>query len=167
MKLRPVHILGQLILSATMAGSCLAVCPSASHLGDLNSFALSPDAKRIAAVAEDGTLLWWDVETGKRTELLECTKLRSLGETPLVFARDSARLAVVVEASVYVIALPSGTITARLTDPTAETFYHLVFSGDGARLAASHDKVEWRFGPLRLKKRCCRFLKGRTSLPWH
>jgi hypothetical protein len=117
-----------------------AACPSAQHLGDVRTFALSPDAKRIAALAEDGTLFWWDATTGTRAQLMDClTNSISLDRT-IVFSPDSSRLAVAVDGTIHIFELPSGLIAARLTGHEVEDVRGIVFSADGRRLAASHKK---------------------------
>lgn len=125
----------------------LAVCPGSPHETTLAEDALSPDGTRIAAVAKDGAVFWWDVASGKRTQLLDCVKPADW-QHPILFSPDSAQVAVAVERAVEVFDVSSGQIIARLpvpnlkkkyTDPNLEEIYNIVFSADGQRLAASYE----------------------------
>jgi hypothetical protein len=115
---------------------CSAVCPSALHQTTLANFVLNQDGTRIAAVAHDGTLFWWDLRDGKRTELLDC--LKSPFGPALSFSPDSALLAVTGKGGVLLFEIATGKLRATLRGncPNAE---QIVFSGNGERLAVSGD----------------------------
>jgi WD40 repeat protein len=102
----------------------------------LAGYSLSPDATRIAAIAEDGALFWWDVVSGKRTQLAECVP-PDVFDHPILFSPDSARLAVPVRSEVQIFDISTGNVIARLTSSKLEEIYNIIFSGDGRRLAAS------------------------------
>ena len=70
-----------------------AVCPGRSHQTGLAGCALSPDAKRITAIADDGALFWWDVASGKRTQLVDCVTPDGF-DHPILFGPDSDQLAI-------------------------------------------------------------------------
>jgi WD40 repeat protein len=114
----------------------LAVCPGSSHQTGLAGYALSPDATLIAAIAEDGALFWWDVASGKRTQLAECVQ-PEVFDHPILFSPGSARLAVALGSGVQVFDISTGNTIARLTSPKLKEIYNITFSGDGRRLAAS------------------------------
>jgi hypothetical protein len=100
-------------------------------------YALSPDATRIAAIADDGTLFWWDVASGKRTQLMECVQ-PGIFDTPILFCPDSSRLAVAEYDAIRILDVPSGRSIALLTASKMKGLEGMVFSGDGRRLAASY-----------------------------
>jgi hypothetical protein len=134
-----LRFLGLFLCTIFFASLSLAACPDSVHQTSLAGYALSPDATRIAAIADDGTLFWWDVAGGKRTQLLECAKPGFL-DHPILFSPDSARVAVLVNSAVHVFEVPSGRLIARLTSLKLKNLQNVVFSGDGLRLAASHDE---------------------------
>jgi hypothetical protein len=140
MKLLLFQVASRIIICVSAGGFCHAACPAGSHLGDIDNFALSPDATKVAALAEDGTLLWWDTATGKRTQLMDCAGPATMFENALVFSSDSSRLAVLVYDAIFIFELPGGDIVARLTGPELKNLRKIVFSGDGRRLAAGHEK---------------------------
>ena len=113
----------------------LAVCPGSRHQTSLAGYALSPDAARIAAIARDGALFWWDVAGGKRTQLAECIQPQVF-EHPILFSPDSARLAVAERSGVQVFEISTGNVIARLTSPELKEVDSVIFSGDERRLAA-------------------------------
>ncbi|HKV92370.1 MAG TPA: WD40 repeat domain-containing protein [Candidatus Angelobacter sp.] len=104
---------------------------------DIVGYALSPDGTRIAALAEDGALFWWDVAGGKRIQLLDCVPQSEPFGHPLLFSPDSTRLAVPVNDTIQIFDLASGNVVARLVNPEQKKFETIVFSGDGRRLAAN------------------------------
>jgi WD40 repeat protein len=134
-----LRILGCLIITICGDTFCPAVCPGSLHRTSVSGYALSPDATRIAAVADDGTVFWWDVASGKRAELMECAK-PGIFDSPILFSPDSARLAVVVYGAIHIFEISSGRVIARLTSLKLQNIQDIVFSGDGRRLAASHDE---------------------------
>jgi WD40 repeat protein len=131
------RLLGWLLVAISSGTFCSAVCPGSLHRTSLAGYALSPDATRIAAIAHDGTLFWWDVASGKRTQLMECAKPDEF-DVPILFSPDSARLAAVVYGAIHVYELPSGRLISQLTSVKLKDLTNMVFSGDGKRLAASH-----------------------------
>ncbi len=115
----------------------LAVCLNSSHQTSLAGYGLSPDATRIAAIAEDGVLFWWDVASGKRTQLAECLQ-PELFNHPILFSPDSSRLAVALWSEIRVFDVSKGNVIARLTSLELNEIDNITFSGDGRRLAASY-----------------------------
>ena len=136
--LRSLHLLAGIIFFSNLS---LAVCLGSSHQTSLVGYALSPDATRIAAIAEDGALFWWDVASGKRTQLAECIH-PEVFDHPILFSPDSARLAVVLWSGIQVFDISTGNVIARLTslelNDEPNDIYNVIFSGDGRRLAASY-----------------------------
>lgn len=114
------------------------MCPGGPHQTSLAGYALSPDATRIAAIATDGTLFWWNVADGKRTQLVECVE-PEVFDHPILFSPDSARLAVAVKNGIQVFEISTGNVIARLTSSKLKEIYNIIFSGDGRRLAASSE----------------------------
>jgi hypothetical protein len=93
------HLPGLLVGIIFFAKLSSAVCPGSSHQTGLAGYALSPDAKRIAAIAKDGALFWWDAASGKRTKLLECVTTEGF-DHPILFGPDSDRLAIALGSGV-------------------------------------------------------------------
>ena len=114
-----------------------AACTGAPHQTGLAGYALSPDNSRIAAIAEDGSLFWWDVVSRKRTELSDCVQLGA-SDHPIIFGPDSNRLAISVNSAVHVFDVSTGKVIARLTSPKLKEIYKISFSDNGRRLAASY-----------------------------
>lgn len=129
-------IYGLLFLVVFLIRTGFAVCPGI-HQTDFVGYALSPNAARVAALAEDGTLFWWDVSSGKRMILLDCVPRSVPFDQLLVFSPDSTRLAVQVHDSLQVFDLLSGTVIARLSNPKQKQYETFAFSGNGRRLAAN------------------------------
>jgi hypothetical protein len=117
---------------------CSAVCPSALHQTTLAKFVLNQDGRRIAAVAHDGTLFWWDTQTGIRTELMECLKFPRL-DPALSFSPDSSLLAVASTSGVLLIDISTGTIRETLSGKCSNA-EHIEFSGNSDRLAVSSNE---------------------------
>ncbi len=115
-----------------------AVCPGNSRETSLAGYALSPDASHIAAIARDGTLFWWEVASGKRTQLTECVEVPPF-DAAILFSPDSNRIAVANNKAVDVFDIGVGKRVARLAEPKLKGIYAIAFSGDGRRLAASHE----------------------------
>lgn len=113
-----------------------AVCPGSSHETDIAGYALSPDSTRIAALAHDGTLFWWDVASGKRVQLQDCVKRSEPLDSPILFSPDSSRIAIAAGNEVHIFDL-AGTLVARLASAKQKTVLTIVFSGNGRRIAAS------------------------------
>lgn len=122
----------------------LGVCPGSSHQTSLAGYALSPDATRIAAIATDGTLFWWNVANGKRTQLEECAKT-SAWDSPILFSPDSKQLAVAVDGAVHLFNVSTGNVISQLTALNVKGIYNIAFSADGKRLAAIDEEraVVW------------------------
>ncbi len=122
----------------------LAVCPGGPHQTSLAGYALSPDATRIAAIATDGTLFWWNVANGKRTQLEECIKT-SAWDSPILFSPDSKQLAVAIDGAVHLFDVPIGNVISQLTSLKLKGIYNIAFSADGRRLAAINEEraVVW------------------------
>ena len=134
-----LRILGSLVITVSCGVFCSAVCPSSLHRTSLSRYALSPDAKRIAALADDGSLFWWDVASGKRTQLLDCVK-PGIFDTPILFTPDSTRVVVVDDDKIHILEVPSGRSTTDLKVTNGKNLRNVAFSGEGKRLVASHDK---------------------------
>jgi len=128
-------ILGFLFLIFFFTQNAFAACPG-THQTDFFGYALSPNAARIAALSQDGTLFWWDVASGKRIILLDCVSRNQPFDQLLVFSPDSSRLAVQVQNSIQVFDLLSGSVIARLSNPKQKQYPTFVFSGNGRRIAA-------------------------------
>jgi WD40 repeat protein len=116
MNSKSLRFLGLIVSTLFFASLCSGVCPGSLHRTSLAGYALSPDATRIAALANDGTLFWWDVASSKRTQLLECVK-PDIFDTPILFSPDSARVAVVEDNRIHILEIPSGHSIAVLTAP--------------------------------------------------
>jgi WD40 repeat protein len=128
-----IAVLG-LLMSSSLA---MAQCASSHPTTSLTSFALSPNASRIGAVADDGSVFWWDVATGARNQLLGCTNI-SEGANPIVFNANSSLLAVGDHSgTVFVFELPAGKIIHRLVEKKNEV-QGIVFGGDSSRLAVNY-----------------------------
>lgn len=138
----------RLLLILSLASNlAIAVCPASRHETTLAGYALSPDGTRIAAVGNDGAVFWWNVSTGKRTQLLDCVKTTDY-QHPILFSPDSAQVAIAVDQSVEVFDLSSGKLAEQLIPPNVKEvnpvpnynpIYNLGFSGNGERLAASYE----------------------------
>ena len=128
-------IFGFLLLVVFFTQTAFAGCPGI-HQTDFVGYALSPNAARIAALAQDGTLFWWDVAAGKLVKLLDCVHKSDPFDQLLVFSPDSARLAVLVDNAIQVFDLPSGSVVARLSSLKQKKYETFVFSGDGRRIDA-------------------------------
>src|SRR5258707_170448 len=72
------------------AESANAACASSPHSTSLVSFALSSDAKKIAAASADGAVVLWDTKSGSRAELVSC---HATPISTMVFSADSSMLA--------------------------------------------------------------------------
>jgi hypothetical protein len=131
-----LRIFASLLIVATLVGRCVAACPSPIHQTTLTDLALSHDATRIAAVAHDGTLFWWDTATGRRTQLVECIED---GGGPIVFSPDSSQIALKVKGVIQLFTLAEGAV-APFFGPKMDSVRNIVFSADGRLLAASDDK---------------------------
>ncbi len=128
-----VAVLNVLVLS----GLALAQCSSDHPRTSLASFALSPDASRIGAIADDGAVFWWDVATGTRHQLLGCANISDFAN-PIAFNSNSSLLAVGDHSgTVFVFELPDAKIIHRLVEKKNEV-QEAVFSGDGSRLAVNY-----------------------------
>ena len=136
MNLAVQWIYSLLFLFVFLTRTGFAACPGI-HQTDFVGYALSPNAARVAALAEDGTLFWWDVSSGKRMILLDCVPSSAPFDQLLVFSPDSTRLAVQVHDSIQVFDLLSGTVIARLSNPKQKQYETFAFSGNGRRLAAN------------------------------
>lgn len=108
MKLTLRRLLGLFLVEFSFGAICLGVCPNSLHQTSLAGYALSPDKTHIAAVANDGTLFWWDVASGKRTQLLECIKVEIFDHS-ILFSPDSSRLAVVDSDAILVFNILTAT----------------------------------------------------------
>lgn len=141
------RLLGSLFIAISCGTFCSAVCSGTLHRTSLAGYALSPDKTRIAAIADDGALFWWDVASSKRTQLLECVKVEIFDHS-ILFSPDSSRLAVVAYDAVLVLDISTGHVIARLTGAKLKNLQNIVFSGDGRRLAASHKDgvIVWDLG---------------------
>jgi WD40 repeat protein len=138
MNVRLRHLASLLAGMIFFSNLSLAVCPGSSHQTSLAGYALSPDATRIAAIAEDGALFWWDVASGKRTQLAECVQ-PEVFDHPILFSPDSTRLAIALGSGVQIFNISTGNVIARLTSPKLKEIYNIIFSGDGRQLAESFD----------------------------
>lgn len=136
MKLMLRHTLGILVGILLFSNVSSGVCPGSSHRTTLAGYALSADATRIAAIADDGSLFWWDVDSGRRTQLQECVHPEVM-DHPILFSPDSARLAVAVGSAVHIFDLSTGKVIGRLTSSKLGRIYQISFSQDGRRLATS------------------------------
>src|SRR5437879_4537529 len=127
-----------LVLAFSLAtGITGTACTPSRPAGGIAAFALSPDASRIGAVAEDGAVFWWDVATGERKQLLACLG-SSVRFNPIAFSPDSSLLAVGDESGlIFIFKLPGGEIISRLAEQSGRV-EAIVFSGDGGRLAANY-----------------------------
>jgi WD40 repeat protein len=114
-----------------------AACTGSSRQTSLAGYALSPDNSRVAAIAKDGALFWWDVASGKRTQLMECVKPQVF-DHPILFSPDSSRLAVSVDSAVHVFDISTGRVIAQLTSLKLTEIHKMAFSDDGQRLAVSY-----------------------------
>lgn len=135
------------LITICFSAFSFGVCSGRSHQTSLAGYALSPDAARVAAIADDGTLFWWDVASGKRTELIECVTPQEFNH-PILFSPDSKRLAVVVNGAVDIFDIATGSIVARLTSLKTKEINNITYSADGRRLAAGNvdGAVVWDVG---------------------
>lgn len=139
-----IRLLAAIIILSNFS---FAACAGGSRRTSLAGYALSPDNSRIAAISEDGALFWWDVVSGKRTELEECVQAEAF-DHPILFSPDSTRLAVSIDSGVSVFDISTGKGIARLTSPKLKEIYKISFSDNGQRLAASYEggAVVWDVG---------------------
>jgi len=139
--IRPFCLMIGLLLCPTVS---IASCPTAIHSTSLTAFTLSPDGARIAGVANDGTVFWWDVKSGNRTILVEC-----LYASAINFSPNSSQVALGdSHGTVRIFDLLSGrevqslgTNTTRANSESGaqmQSIDQVVFSADGSCLA-SHD----------------------------
>jgi hypothetical protein len=133
-KLTQALVVSLLAICAFGCTVCVAACPSATHQTTVSDFALSPDASRIAAIADDGTFFWWDVASGRRTEVMQCVQNGGF----IVFSPDSSKVAYRIYGAIHLYEFSSGQVTQRLTEPRMGEIENIVFSADGQRLAAAH-----------------------------
>jgi WD40 repeat protein len=127
-----------LAFATVLTGStAFSACLSAQHSASLDSFALSKDATRIAAAASDGSVFWWDVRSGKETQLVNC---HTPHVTTIAFVSNSYTVALGdAEGVVQIFDLVTGRLIHTLTnniDPIEE----MGFSDDGKRAAVSQPR---------------------------
>jgi WD40 repeat protein len=102
------------------------------HEGWAWSVKYDPSGSRVVTTGSDDTLKVWDVVTGR--ELLSVT---GLGARDAVFSPDGQYLVVSGERAVSILDAASGENLNNIPGP-GQTFYALLFSPDGTRLAASN-----------------------------
>jgi WD40 repeat protein len=102
------------------------------HDGWAWSVKYDPNGSRVVTTGSDDTVKVWDVATGR--ELLSVT---GLGARDAVFSPDGRYLIVSGERAVSILDAASGESLSSVPGP-GQTFYSLLFSPDGTRLAASN-----------------------------
>jgi WD40 repeat protein/tetratricopeptide (TPR) repeat protein len=95
--------------------------------------AFSPDGKRLAWVAQLGTIQLWDVATGREARTLQGQAGGGLG---IAFSADGTRLAGADRAgAIKVWDIATGREALTLQGHAGMVLHHLAFSPDGKRLA--------------------------------
>jgi WD40 repeat protein len=119
------------------------------------SVAFSPDGKTLASASMLGTVLLWNVQTGKRTATLQRFNPNGREEDinpafSVAFSPDGSVLAVGTVRGITVWDVKSGEKVVALSRPSA-TVWSLAFSSDGKTLASAGSKgvvgCNWVIGP--------------------
>ena len=122
-------------------GTPFLVLDTGGHTSNMWSIMFTPDGRELISFSNDGTIRFWDVQTGETTRVLRPMLIPGGGGNQGALSRDGKLLAVTrsgangSEQWIYLIALPECRVT-RIIDTGIEPQGRLVFSPDGTRLAA-------------------------------
>ena len=97
------------------------------------SFVLTPDDRFVLTAAEDGELVWWDLQTRQKTKALPIEP----GLPALALSRDGRTAAVGVDGGIQLVDLASGTVRTAAGGPPGSPSW-LLFSPDGATVVSTH-----------------------------
>ena len=120
----------------------ILVLNTGGHTGTIWSVMFTPDGRELISVSNDGTIRFWNVQTGETTRVLRPMLIPGGGAGRGALSRDGKLLAVTrsgadgSEQSIYLIALPEGRVTKIIAAGNGGGG-RLVFSPDGTRLASA------------------------------
>jgi WD40 repeat protein len=132
----PVAFAADGLLAAGGSGEVRLWNPSGGvrHLvadGNVTGVAFSPDAHRLAAASDDGTVRWWELPS----EAMHPLAHKGNGSRDLAFSRDGARLVATRGETARLWVLPASD-PRKLRGP-ADEVTRAVFTADGTRVVIS------------------------------
>lgn len=139
---------GHTVLTGHADGSIDVWDPDVSALAAsrplLPAVAVSPDARRVAAITRAGSVELWDAKSGReldtplrRLRLCGRAKKCTAGSASMDFNTDASRLHVVVDGVGVIVELASGKIAKRYRSSGS-----LAFSADGRRVAIASSELD-------------------------
>ncbi len=108
-------------------------CQLQGHEDEVLAVALSPDGRTLASVAQDRTILLWNMASGMMSRTLEGDYLDRLAWSP-----DGRALAAVsIDHTIHIRDAASGKLRTKLEGPDARVF-NIAWSPDGRGLASTY-----------------------------
>ncbi len=120
------------------------------HDGTVNALAFSPDGRALASAGNEGTVIVWELATGKKLHVFEVhpdtAERFERGVRAVAFSRDGKTLATGADkASLKLWDLGKGELRANLHVPTDKSVMTsvscLAFSADGSRMISAFSSI--------------------------